>query len=742
MTMHHKRHIDDASHGHSAPDEGGSSSPTAKWKKKRCRQQHVSDASGLSDISTNLHQASCPIIHWSDFPHLAEFQGSKEPTIQSPPPTQKCKKKKKKKMLTFQTPEASQDAMQGHHTPNPEPAPSPEDLSVLNSISVIIDATYKIAICIDCAITIPTKHVHSHAVSHHGFKPPLQADVTRILESFGCVDQFTPPSTTMVPIVGLKVLHGQLCLMQDCGYLSAMPRTMQEHFKLTHKAQPWCPNSAEHNIQRVYEFCGNQTLILVDLNLITAPQQHAFTDYLDKMKKKVPNINHDVYHVDSNTHKHRTFLAKMGWNKAIKGLHVTNLPQAVSSPTEHEQHLQILHTTVHNWLSVICAMLPNLDLIFLHLINTSKGFYDWFLQDILTEGKQYPFTTFCKEMHFLSAIAHSKTRLPNLLWNDTHTVLQVDGSLLIVSTIRDMVKSLLAHTNQLIVLLSEGINLANYDQCLKKHLNARISQIGLRTPSRNKMMATPLYKIQTTHSKPSGCPPQGTMYGRAPVLSLNKSWAPAINSRAPRLGPEVFMHFGKALCSEDFSSILQYQTMQHLHIPMGLRMWRQVIKALLHHIVNIDIDDEDEMFGHTTSTGRSCYGPTWNDLPSLHKDMIADLFKAVGPHPEISYTKIHEAVSTALGKLQLASSQQTTIIQETASSHAQVLEMLQVTHDKIDRTHQVILQGQHSQPSSLIQAMEPLDIGFSCIQGLHLFLQDSSTTFKSIQQVLAIEVIS
>lgn len=254
------------------------------------------------------------------------------------------------------------------------------------------------------------------------------------------------------------------------------------------------------------------------------------------------------------------------------------------------------------------------------------------------------------------------------------------------------------------------------------------------------------------------------MYLAGPLHYVAQSWIYAMDSKAPRLGAEVFMHFGKALRSEDFSSILQYQTAQHLHVPMGLRMWRQMVKALLRRIVNIDIDDEgdhaddalDEMFGHTTGTARSRYGLTWNDLPTLHEDMLTDLFnvskrfwawladpasKAVGPRPDISYTEIHEAVSTTLGKLQLAASQQTAIIQETASSHARMLEMLQLTHEKIDRTHQAVLSAQHGHPS-LVQAAETLDVGFSRIHGLRLYLQDSSATFKSTQQALAIELIS
>lgn len=197
--------------------------------------------------------------------------------------------------------------------------------------------------------------------------------MTRILESFGCVDDFTPPSGVVPPIVGLKVLDGLVCLIEGCGYLSASLRTMQEHFKITHPNDQWRPNTKERDIQRVYEFRGNQTLILVDLKQIMPPQQRAFADYQDEIRKKAPRVDPDIYHVDQDTRKHGTFLAKMGWNKAIEGLQVTQLLQVVSSPADEEEHLQLLHTAVHNWLHAICVMLPNLDLTFLRLINTSKG---------------------------------------------------------------------------------------------------------------------------------------------------------------------------------------------------------------------------------------------------------------------------------------------------------------------------------------------------------------------------------
>ncbi|KAG1904947.1 uncharacterized protein F5891DRAFT_976530 [Suillus fuscotomentosus] len=146
----------------------------------------------------------------------------------------------------------------------------PGDLAVLYDIGIIINAMYKITIWINCTITIPVKYAHSHTISHHCFKPPppLESDMTCILKSFGCVDDFTAPSGIVPPIVSLKVLDSLVFLIEGCSYLSAFLWTMQEHFKIIHSNDQWRPNTKKQDIQCVYEFHGNQTLILVDLNQI------------------------------------------------------------------------------------------------------------------------------------------------------------------------------------------------------------------------------------------------------------------------------------------------------------------------------------------------------------------------------------------------------------------------------------------------------------------------------------------
>jgi hypothetical protein len=200
---------------------------------------------------------------------------------------------------------------------------------------------------------------------------------------------------------------------------------------------------------------------------------------------------------------------------------------------------------------------------------------------------------------------------------------------------------------------------------------------------------------------------------------------------------------------------------------MGLRMWRQMMKALMRRVVNVDIDDDgdqeedalDEIFGHTTGTGRSRYGLTWNDLPLLHEDMLSDLFRVSKRYwkwlddpqtdfplqqPEISYGDIHKSMSITLGKLEQAASQQTLAITQNSAHNVKIIDMLQSANDKIDRTHQALLAqgtGIHS-PQSLLQDIEPLEIALIRIHGLRLYLKDSSASFKSTPQALAIEVIS
>ncbi|KAG1717477.1 hypothetical protein EDB19DRAFT_1839907, partial [Suillus lakei] len=963
--------------------------------------------------------------------HAQKKKKTRDPPEATPPvedePTPPVPKKRKKKAKDTS---ATQ-------TPDLPPTPSREAaISALQRISIIVDPLYKIAICIDCGVAVPAQHVRTHAVKHT-FKAPPKQELDLILASLDCVSEFARPSSEAIaPIVGLKLLEGLACKMDGCDYLAAANNTLIDHFNRQHPNTPWRPNSTACTVQRVFEFRGAQTLVLVDLNQVSS-YHCEYVDYLAKIGKNRPPADDDLYHVESDTRKHGTFLAKMGWNKAIEGRSLAALLQATSAPGDDEEHLQSLHTAAHQWLTSICAILPHLDVTFLRWINTSKGdivnapfrapvtdtyagkcariwgrflmmflryldhpdtfplelhlsehqtlslhellstlrgggsgsavdkiqevsfiflatpnghitqdrfscsliqyiimshllldgtfdppsnvvpnlsciqfcmraaavlqaynhciasgesngsmldYYFSDLSELLTEGSRYPFTTLREEMHQLSAMAHSETRLPCLLWNEDHTVLQVDGSPLIISSIRDMVKALLCHADQLIIKLCEGADMSAFDQCLKKHLNLKDPSLWPKDPLRNQ---TPRYSFVTDPDNPfqalqvcllahfgsdmdmfqkfhvvnkngeiifkqaswftvlaqlhdvafclvhvtSGGPARGTeletyrlintresprtlyfvsghvafitgynksrqrtnypdrfvarpiypplqrviMYLAGPLHHVADYWVHAIDKKFPALGPEVFTHFGKPLHSEDFSGIIRNHTAEHLHVPMGLRMWRQMMKALMRRVVNVDIDDDgdqeedalDEVFGHTTGTGSGWMNqqPISRVTPlSLRTTPLSLRTTPLSlrttprslrvtplqpednaPQPDISFAKIHKAMSATLAGLQQSASIHTAAIKETASSNALIIEILQTTNDKIDRAHQTVLQAQGGAGQgsrSFIQDVEPLEIASNRIQGLRLYLQDSSASFKSIQQALAIEVIS
>jgi hypothetical protein len=272
-----------------------------------------------------------------------------------------------------------------------------------------------------------------------------------------------------------------------------------------------------------------------------------------------------------------------------------------------------------------------------------------------------------------------------------------------------------------------------------------------RTDYPDKYVARPIYR-----------PLQAIiMYLAGPLRRVAEVWITAIDHTRKGLGPEVFMHFSNPLRSEDFSQVLQAQTAQHLHVSMGLRMWRQVIKALMRRILNLDIDDEgdqqddamDESFGHSTSTGRSRYGLTFNDLPSLHQDMISELFQVSARYwtwlddqkalrePQISYADIHEMASVAFNKLEAAATEQTVVIKEAASNQKLIIDMLQSTHEKIDRQAILITQRGSGQ-QSVLQEIQPLEISYLRVEGLRLYLANPLATFKTIQQARAVEVLS
>jgi hypothetical protein len=210
-------------------------------------------------------------------------------------------------------------------------------------------------------------------VSQHAFRPPAQDILQPILASLGAVNVFVRPPEPIAPIVGIKVFQGLACTMKDCNYLAAATRTMQDHFAKTHKGFSFRSNTAECDLQRLFEYRAIQTLIRVDLNLLKPPQELAFTDYVEEITTNLQADDPDIYHVERDTRKHGTFLAKMRWNKAIEGTSITTALQAVASPGDEEQHLQALLAATFQWLSAICIVLPNLDVTYLRWINTSKG---------------------------------------------------------------------------------------------------------------------------------------------------------------------------------------------------------------------------------------------------------------------------------------------------------------------------------------------------------------------------------
>ncbi|KAG2136422.1 hypothetical protein DEU56DRAFT_756330 [Suillus clintonianus] len=825
-------------------------------------------------------------------------------------------------------------AVQNDAPPAFDSSSGPVDLTLLHKISFTVDPVYKLAICIDCECAVPAAHVRAHAVKQHSLRPPPSEQLDAILHF-------------------LRVFHVRY---RGVITLPAKDKTMQEHFQFNHPDKQWRPNTAERNLQRIFEFRGRQSLVMVDISLIPSSTTN-YDNYMTNVTKHRPAVDSDIYHVDSDTRSHGTFLAKMRWNQAIEGLPLPELLKAASAPGEQEpllpdpaysppssfpfqlllteaqtdslqellsllkgltrgrvsdliqrvsflfvatandhitqdrfscsliRYLIVSHLLLDGTFELPSNIVPNLSCIqfcmravgvqeaYNHALDADEAaegllsYYQTNLKEVLTEGHRYPFTTLREEMHLLSAMAHSETRLPSLLWNEDHTVLQVDGSPFIVASLRDMIRAQLARANELLESLCEGLDMKDYDACLKKHLDPKNATHWPRDPLRKQtdgysflsdtdnpfrafqsdlmkqIVETPdifekyhqasiarwFAQLAELHDLTfclvhitSGGPARGTeletyrlintresprtlyfvsghlafitgynksrqlsnfperfvarpvyppiqrliMYLAGPLHHIADIWISTLNNSTHSLGPEVFAHFGKPLRSEDFSRILHTQTAQHLLVPMGLRVWRQMIKALMRHVVNVDIDDDgdqeedalDESFGHTTGTGRSRYGLTWNDLPHLHEDMLSDIFRvskrfwdwlerpasAPSPplQPDMSYSQIHAEMAATLSKLQLAATQQTSTIELSTSNQTLILDMLRSTNQKIDRNHRAVIEGRGIVSQSAVQDLEPIDIAFARTQALQSYMGESGSKFKSVQQASAVEVIS
>ncbi|KAG2080239.1 uncharacterized protein F5147DRAFT_784422, partial [Suillus discolor] len=142
-----------------------------------------------------------------------------------PSPATSRKRRRSKNHASNQVPRGvvsvPSDTAEPTAIPTLSPADSRTAIAALHGISFIVDPTYKLAICIDCEIAVPAKHVRGHAVGQHSFKAPPQDELDANLASLGCVDKFVRPLETIAPIVGLKLLKGLMCTVDGCKHLTA-----------------------------------------------------------------------------------------------------------------------------------------------------------------------------------------------------------------------------------------------------------------------------------------------------------------------------------------------------------------------------------------------------------------------------------------------------------------------------------------------------------------------------------------
>jgi hypothetical protein len=115
---------------------------------------------------------------------------------------------------------------------------------------------------------------------------------------------------------------------------------------------------------------------------------------------------------------------------------------------------------------------------------------------------------------------------------------------------------------------------------------------------------------------------------------LEKIWSEEIfgASKSIFYRHQVFVRHATPMETRHFSKVLYNSTQEFLYVALGLRDYRQFIKSVLHIILRLDYDknedDSDQIdvtnasFGHSSNIGANFYGLSCTDLLSLSDDLI------------------------------------------------------------------------------------------------------------------------
>lgn len=124
------------------------------------------------------------------------------------------------------------------------------------------------------------------------------------------------------------------------------------------------------------------------------------------------------------------------------------------------------------------------------------------------------------------------------------------------------------------------------------------------------------------------------LYYLAIIRPLEKVWADDVfgAGKSSEYRHLVFVRHANPMLSHHFSKALYDSSLDHIHIGLGIRDYRQFIKAILRIVLDIDyesgkleddssIDVSDASFGHSRAIGAT-YGLSYTDLPNLGGDLL------------------------------------------------------------------------------------------------------------------------
>ncbi|KAH7908979.1 hypothetical protein BJ138DRAFT_1103052 [Hygrophoropsis aurantiaca] len=261
---------------------------------------------------------------------------------------------------------------------------NPPDVAMrLRQCNILVDPTFRLAICLDCRIPVLYNHMHTHRRSAHptprkaliDTQLPSPEDLNAMLTFLGASHPISVFPGPIHAIPGLDIVDAVRCTVEGCSVerVFSNRKRILEHFKLEHPDVPKFKRTDKVIKAHALSAFRGYRLYVEVLPSVVVPETTLYASILSQAEFTGLNRKSVIYNPSENQRPRGPLFTLTRWEQCVTDVNLEHLrPTAFPVDKEAEPLYARLVSLVRRYYHSISSSLSSLSTLTLRAINSTS----------------------------------------------------------------------------------------------------------------------------------------------------------------------------------------------------------------------------------------------------------------------------------------------------------------------------------------------------------------------------------